>query len=301
MFGSLAPKLRDMGWKSLIPIKAGEKSPAISGWQTYNVTSPSDDRLEMWMRLNAECGIGLAFGPDAVIGLDLDFTAPDKAQEARRIMDTTLGTTPLIRVGRAPKLLALYKVADGLRVDGRAFGGFEIYSRSGQCLLYGIHPVTGQPYTWPEESPEEVSPEDLPEVTQEELRRFLDQMGPLREDTVIHRGATVTSTGRAAAWLALFAKLPTPQQMIDAGCAGIISVGQGARHFTMQAVVTALVTRGIMPDEFQRAVEEAYFSTLNAGEIRQRRHAVAKAIRWADDKIWGGTVSTPPVALKISW
>jgi hypothetical protein len=301
MFGSLAPKLRDMGWQSLIPIKAGEKSPAISGWQLFNTLAPSDEQFDTWTRLNAKCGIGLAFGPDHVIGADLDFTAPDKAAEAHRIMEKTLGATPLIRVGRAPKLLALYRAAAGLHVDGKAFGGFEIYSRSGQCLLHGIHPVTGQPYEWPEESPEHVSPDDLPLVSQAQITLFIAEMGPLREDSINHHGATVRNTGRAATWLSLFSEMTTPSQMIDASCAGILGVGYGARHFTMQAVVTALVTRGIAPEEFQAEIERAYFATLDAQEVQKRRHAVAEAARWADDRIWGGSITTPPVSLKIVW
>ena len=301
MFGRLAPKLRDNGWSAVIPLCRGEKRPAISGWEGYNIRAPGDLEIERWAQTHEQAGIGLAFGPDGVLGCDLDFLDAEKAADARRISGDTLGHTPMTRIGRFPKVLAFYRAAPGLHVPGKNFGGFEIFSKSGQTVLYGIHPDTKRPYCWPDESPETISPGDLPTVTQDMLDTFVAQMEPLREDRVIHKGAAIANTGAASSWLKRFCAMATADEMIDAACAGIRGVGVGARHSTMQAATMALVMRGITPDEFLARIEEAYSGALTAGEARARRNTVKDAARWANSKAWCGAVNIQPVRLRVDW
>lgn len=301
-FGSLATKLYDMGWHALIPIKQGDKAPAISGWEHFNVKPPAEDTIERWSSLYAACGIGLAFGPDRVVGMDLDFLDPAKAARANSILKATLGTTSMVRIGQSPKQLAFYRADKPIDLGGRAYGGFEIYQHTGQCLLYGRHPKTGRDYYWPEESPETVSPGDLPAITAAQLNIFIDEMAPLREDIVRPLGrATVHNAGRTTTWLQEFATLATHEEMVALGAEGIRGVGNGARHYTMQAVVTALVTRSIEPDDFIDEISAAYAETLDAKEQKQRRRAVFDAAAWAVRKIWGGTTPVETVQLDISW
>jgi hypothetical protein len=301
-FGRLAMKLHDMGWRSLIPIKPGEKAPAMYGWERYNTTPPAEDIIQSWASLYASCGIGLAFGPDRVIGMDLDFMDPVKATRADSILKATLGTTSMVRVGQSPKQLAFYRAEKPIALDGRAFGGFEIYQHSGQCLLYGLHPKTGRDYYWPEESPETLSPSDLPVITTAQVQAFITEMAPLRDDVVRPLGrATVHNAGRTTTWLQEFATLAAHEDMIALGAEGIRGVGHGARHYTMQAVVTALVTRSISPDDFLEEISAAYAETLDAKERQQRRRAVSDAASWAIRKIWGGITPTEIVELDIAW
>ena len=302
MFGRLAHTLRDMGWGALIPLAPGEKRPAISQWERYNEHAPSDLLIDHWAKTHPHSGIGLAFGPDRVIASDLDFLDPDKAATARAINDEHLGPSPMIRIGRAPKTLQFYRAAPGLQVPGKAYGGFEVFSRTGQVVLYGIHPDTRQPYHWPEESPETVSPDDLPAVTQAMLDAFIAAMEPLREDRVTIRcGAIITNTGASAEWLRQFSGMTTSEQMIDAATVGIRGVGPGSRHATMQAATMALVTRGIAPHDFLAQIEAAYTATLNDEEARARLNAVKDAARWANKKAWGGAVNVEPVRLRVRW
>ena len=292
MYARLVPKLRDMGWQSLIPLKVGLKAPAITVWERFNVAPPTPRQIIEWCHVFSNGGIGLAFGPDQTIAVDLDFLDPEKAATARANMITAFGETPLIRIGQAPKMMGFYRSGPGLNVEGRAFGGFELYSKSGQVVLYGIHEKTQQPYVWPEESPEHVSPEDLPVMKQDQLEHFLTRMEPLREDKVVIRGATVTNTGRTAEWLRLFAGMSVAE-MIDAVCVGIRGVGPGSRHFTMQAGVTALTTKAIPTADFIDEVTEAYASTLDQAEARARAGAVLAVACWAEKKVWGGTNIKP--------
>lgn len=89
--------------------------------------------------------------------------------------------------------------------------------------------------------------------------------------------------------------------MIDAGCAGIRGVGVGARHHTMHSVTMALVMRGVSPCECESLVEAAHASNLNPAEVHARRNAVKAAIRWANAKVWGGSVEIAPVQLRVNW
>ena len=301
MFGRLAHTLRDMGWGALIPLVPGEKRPAILQWERYNELAPSDLLIDHWAKTHPHSGIGLAFGPDRVIASDLDFLDPDKAATARAINDEHLGPSPMIRIGRAPKTLQFYRAVPGLQVPGKAYGGFEVFSRTVQVVLYGTHPDTLQPYHWPEESPETISPDDLPTVTQSMLDAFIAAMEPLREDRVTRQGVTISYTGTTAEWLRQFSGMATAEEMIEAACEGIRGVGPGSRHATMQAATMALVTRGVAPHEFLAQIEAAYAATLNGKEAQARRNAVKDAARWADQKAWGGAVNVEPVRLRVRW
>ena len=103
MFADFAPSLREMGWRSIIPLIAGQKRPAIAGWNAYNENSPSDEEIARWARFHFDAGVGLAFGPDQVIGIDLDFLEPIIAARGWEITCSILGETSLVRVGRPPK------------------------------------------------------------------------------------------------------------------------------------------------------------------------------------------------------
>jgi hypothetical protein len=302
MFGRLAPKLHDNGWAALIPLVPGEKRPAFSGWEAYNINPPTDLQIARWAETHPHHGIGLAYGPDEVVGSDLDFLDPDKAAAARAINDEHLGPSPMIRIGRPPKVMCFYRAAPGLQVPGKNFGGFELFRSSGQTVLYGIHPDTGRPYDWPEESPESLSPFDLPIITQRMLDAYIAAMEPLREDRVVTcSGATVTNTSATTEWLRQFSQMRTPAEMIDAACNGIKGVGVGARHATMLATTMALTTRGVTPAEFLVPIQAAYTSTLNEKEAQIRRNAVRDAARWANAKAWSGAVAVPPVKLRVRW
>jgi hypothetical protein len=141
VFADLAPALYANGFRSLLPIIPREKRPAFAKWQEFNQRNPTQFELSSWVAAYSGYGIGLAYGPDGVTGIDLDFTVADVAKLAYEIVVSMLGATPLIRVGLPPKKLMLYRCSPGgLNVVGKAFGGFEVFTRSGQTVLFGVHP-----------------------------------------------------------------------------------------------------------------------------------------------------------------
>jgi bifunctional DNA primase/polymerase-like protein len=107
MFADLASHLRGMGWLAIIPLMprgrdrdgnlVNTKRPAISGWQVFNSRAPTDSEVSAWARSYPAGGIGLAYGPDRVVGIDLDWqdhkTAAATWDIAQRILGPTWPTT----------------------------------------------------------------------------------------------------------------------------------------------------------------------------------------------------------------
>ena len=285
MFASLAPKLRDMGWKSLIPLHNPGKRPIISGWEAYSQSEPTDFEINLWGTRYPDAEIGLVSGPDGVIAVDLDFLDATKSARALNIADETLGATPLVRVGQAPKTMLFFRADVNLDPGRRAFGGYELYRHSGQVVLHSVHPDTRQPYRWIEARPEDVSPSDLPVISQSMLDAFKTAMEPLCEITKRSfdnarshlGGASGTSlTGKV---LSLLNRSMEDPLKVAADC--VRDASAGTRHYTMVAAVTALVWKGYSAAEICAAIEPPYYETLNASEVRARHGAVAKAVQWA--------------------
>jgi hypothetical protein len=110
MFATLAPRLRDNGWASVIPVANPGKRPLISGWQAYNRAAPTELEVDLWCSAYPGAGIGLAYGPDHVLGVDLDFLDPPAAREAQ---PSYVGAGDCFRIGQLPKRLLLYRAAPG--------------------------------------------------------------------------------------------------------------------------------------------------------------------------------------------
>ncbi len=308
MFARLAPKLRRMGWQSVIPLHNPGKRPITTGWEKYSQSPPTESEIKLWARQYPDAGIGLVSGPDGVIAVDLDFLDAAKCARALDIADETLGATPLVRVGQAPKTMLFYQAAASLDPGGRAFGGYELYRHSGQVVLYSVHPDTRQPYRWIDARPEDVSPRDLPLVTQPMLVGFKRAMEPLCEVTKrppgkgrSHLGGT-SGTSLTGKILSLLNMTEEDPLKVAADC--VRDASAGTRHYTMVGAVTALVMKGYTSAEIRAAIGPAYSETLNAGEIHARRGAVAKAVRWAICKTRDGEdspVQYDAAALTAAW
>lgn len=310
MFKDLAPALRTMGWRAIIPLVPREKRPAVEGWEKFNLKPPADAQIEQWRKTFPNGGVGLAYGPDKVVGIDLDWTDRATAETAWRITLDILGPTPLVRIGRAPKRLALYRAEPGLSVSGKAFGGYEVYSRSAQTVLFGVHPDTGAPYRWPEKSPADVSPKDLPLAGRDQLRALVWALMPYRVAPV-----RKTASGRPAAtarrpWsdfnlgiaAEAFKALRAASDQILEAVAILDDTPHGERHHTAVALVLALMEMGRSDQDIREALLPVYLR-LTAVEDR-----VGAGARFANALTWGrrrvgpddATLLANPVFVRVS-
>jgi hypothetical protein len=113
-----------------------------------------------------------------VCAFDVDVLNQELADDIVHLIETTLGQTPLVRIGRAPKILLVYRPerpftklqTPEMFFPGGAKAKVELLGDGQQFIADGIHPETGKSYTWTNASPEEVPITELPVVTEEQAR-----------------------------------------------------------------------------------------------------------------------------------
>jgi hypothetical protein len=170
-------RLVDNGYP-VIPIMPGAKVPGHfrkGAWAAYPDWTRHCDRptktfeIDIWRRW-PDCAVGIACG--AVVGIDIDVPDASVAVALTDLAKQMLGETPCLRIGQAPKRLLVYRAATAFR--GRKRHPLEVLARGQQFVAYAIHPVTGQPYAWPEEGLTDTPLADLPEITEAACDAFLD-------------------------------------------------------------------------------------------------------------------------------
>lgn len=180
-----------MGW-NVLPIRRHDapghgagKAPGIRGWNqwaAYEAPGATLADIRSWERQDDSWpGTGIACG--SILVVDIDFaTDAQLAASMRALALEIFGPTPFERQGRAPKIALVYRAAEQLPsvrlkcADGSG-DGIDLLADGSQLVAYGIHPATGQPYAWiGAEAPLTASPEAAPEVTQEQMHRFLGRL-----------------------------------------------------------------------------------------------------------------------------
>jgi hypothetical protein len=175
-----ADRLIDNGYK-IIPIIPKTKKPGLytpdGRWidfPKWDASNPSLKELKNWKNW-PWAGIGVVCGN--VCGLDIDAFDESTSQAIEASIIRDLGNTDVIRIGRYPKKLLVYRTDTPF--PKIAMSPTECLCQGQQFVAYGIHPDTGQPYYWPLESIADVALDDLPIVTAEQVQRALDKTLPL--------------------------------------------------------------------------------------------------------------------------
>lgn len=165
-------------------IKSPGKQPAPKAWQ-----APNDVRRAQWRRDHPNCGVGLLTRHTPAI--DIDFLDKAIGDEVQALAKKMLGESPLLRIGKAPKRLLVYRtdqpfpkiksrvvLAPNDSADSKGHA-VEILGDGQQFVGFGIHPDTGNPYHWPNSTPFEISAQDLPAITEAQARAFIDAVDGL--------------------------------------------------------------------------------------------------------------------------
>lgn len=296
-FYDLAPVLYDRGWRSIVPIWFCQKRPAIPAWNELADRSAMQEEIEQWRLQNGGGGVGLVFGNDPVIGIDLDWSDEATAREAYATTTTLLGPTPLVRVGDWPKTFLFYAVAPDFHEPTTRHEGFETYTYGGQCVLFGRHP-RGFDYTWPKKSPLEISPHELPVVDSPKLctlRATLLKLppppskarDPTRSPATVRRlvvprrqGMSSDQTSGALATFAPILRDVPDGERIDLAAEHIATAVQGTRYWTMSGVIFALVKLGAEDEEIMRLLP-VYLDHFDAADIKTRAVGFEGGLAWA--------------------
>ena len=172
----LGATLVDRGFP-ILPIQPNTKKPGLyklgewheyPKWSRHCERDTTENEVDIWGNW-PEAGIGIAAG--RVIGIDIDVLAsPAVAMEIEALAKRMLGDTPAVRIGHAPKRLLVYRAVQPFA--GFKYPPIEVLGMGQQFIAYGVHPDTGQPYNWPVSTLADLSPEDLPAITEAQAREF---------------------------------------------------------------------------------------------------------------------------------
>src|SRR5665213_2560743 len=153
------------------PIPIRGKKPLSKGWSEGEITDARLTEIEAAHPDHTNTGIRAG----ACVGIDIDLIVPAHVIEVETVIDATLGTTPLRRVGSKGALLCyrneqpIPKITIGLR-DKRLI---EILGSGQQFVAYGTHPNTGNQYQWPNDffggDPLQTPLSELPLVSPDQL------------------------------------------------------------------------------------------------------------------------------------
>ncbi|WP_370285774.1 AAA family ATPase [Pseudooceanicola nanhaiensis] len=145
----------------------------LKGWSKHDATEGDLDR---WAGMGAGVGVKLGAG---LISVDIDTRDPVAAERVLSLAQETLGPAP-VRFGNKPKALLIYRTAEDIKHPAVTFDSalnenaqVEFQSEGKQVVVHGIHPVTGQPYAWPNGLPRR---EELPEIDRAKLDAFAGRL-----------------------------------------------------------------------------------------------------------------------------
>lgn len=168
--------LLDRGFP-ILPIQPHTKKPGVyrfgewhdyPKWSRHCARDTTEHEVDLWSDWPA-AGIGIAAG--RIIGIDIDvLDSSAVAHEIEALAKRLLGDTPAVRIGRAPKRLLVYRAVQPFA--GFKYPPIEVLGLGQQFIAYGIHPDTGQPYYWPVSTLADLSPEELPAITEAQAREF---------------------------------------------------------------------------------------------------------------------------------
>jgi predicted P-loop ATPase len=162
-------------------VQSPGKQPFMAHWQKLRPENLTPDIIRNWPRLQDQPGTGILTGIGGLVAVDIDVTNPDLATAIREAAWRILGTTPFVRIGRAPKIALLYRLlSEGKKAmtpmligPGGDNAQVEVLGLGQQFVAYGIHPLTQKPYEWPQKAPADAQAADVPKTTPDALLAFL--------------------------------------------------------------------------------------------------------------------------------
>lgn len=184
-FSDTAQKLVDNGW-AVYPQTADTRQPGrvdevdIRPITDYHLDTrlPTKAIIRRWAAAcgghNVACMMGAGSGN--AVAIDIDITDRELSRKAQEVAIEIFGDTPLRRTGRAPKIALIYRAAGKIynaspvaNEDGHAI---EILATGKALTFFGFHHTIGRPFKWLPSSPLSVRPEDLPEISQNQISEF---------------------------------------------------------------------------------------------------------------------------------
>ena len=177
--GPIVDRLKANGYCP-VPVPSGTKfahGPLSSRYGREPI--PTEIFIE---EVRAGRGGSIGISGSTAIGVDIDIENERLARIQETIARDILGDTPLRRVGRAPRLMLVYRPARiiGFEELNRFDNSADVRADGLAFVAFGIHPTTRRPYSWGKGSPLDISVEELPLVDVDSLQAFLDAIEVLQ-------------------------------------------------------------------------------------------------------------------------
>jgi hypothetical protein len=171
------------------PIPVDGKRPPLKDWQKK--INPNAEEIELWEKTYPyaeNTGILTAITPT----LDIDIKNPEAAEAIEGMVSERFEECGyvLVRVGQAPKRAipfrtdtAFKKIAVNITApNGDTEQKIELLAAGQQVVVDGIHPDTGQRYSWHSGDPSSIKHEDLPYITETEARQLVEDAAALLKE-----------------------------------------------------------------------------------------------------------------------
>ncbi len=278
MFRDVASKMVPNGWHNIIPltIDTGQKRPAVK-WGEYQHADIPLETLRSWCRhrrLKQMPLTGMVFGEcREIVALDIDIMDQSLSDKINAHGNSVGLASPFMRFGNAPKFMAFFKG----RVRTQRLNGIDIFGSSGQVAIYGTHPTTKRAYEWPLQSIMDVTPDDLPPITQEQVDEWVERISPLLGDGANVGGGVVP----------LSVKETLKKDGIDGAHRLILGLTDGSRHPTLLGVTAWLVSNGHEPEDVADFIDNNFPRHLRQSDWRKVRPRVLQMAVEASEKFFG--------------
>src|SRR5947208_4066590 len=168
------------------PIPVQGKAPRMARWQQHHSTN--HDEIELWAKVFPEA-MNTGVLCRATPALDIDILNPEAAKAVEDLARRRFGEVErfLVRIGRAPKRAVLFRAREPFKkiqalviaANGENGQKIEILGDGQQIVVDGVHPDTRKPYSWHGGEPWNVPATELPHITAEEAKAFVDDAGEL--------------------------------------------------------------------------------------------------------------------------
>lgn len=274
-YRDIAPRLFENGWRNVIPLTFDKGTRAK--WKAVQHQQMTEKTLEFYIRNYGDAPrVGIVHGPvHGIVSIDVDIEDERASAEVRALMVKHLPEPGMVRIGKPPKFLAMYRG----QVRSTRRTPIEVFGSSCQIAAFGIHPKTGKPYRWLENvSPLTMRPDELPPITQAQIDAFLN----LCATEVVVRD----SSGRKSPWtgwreLALERKIGG----IDAAAKQLAEVQPRSRNNVLLSVTGYLVGElGCELEEVLEFTERWFPKHCRTEEYRNLRRVVTRMVNDAREK-----------------
>ena len=282
----------------VLPVKPGEKRPALANWQQFNTRTPTADEMRDWSVKFQGHSVGIAAASElGFVALDCDVLDVDHSKACWRALVSILGGhKPPLRIGLAPKWLALVGT-NKKRIATRKNHPFEVFGHTGQFVAYGVHPKTGKPYRWFNGCPMTVSIDELPVITETQINHWLIECNKIINpqikqcETLVSQQSTNLTPGEYRTQLSQARSGLRGREYGKVILKQLADLGPNNKSDILISVVSSLIYRGFSDENIIEICRVPYLEQWEGIEehgLEFLQRMIAR-VRRNKSKLWGSS------------